>query len=68
MLRREHEERRAEQRVRARREDREVDRRLAGSWNTTSAPSERPIQLRCMVITRCGHDSSSLKSSSRRSA
>ena len=34
----------------------------------TSAPSERPIQLRCIVITRCGHDSSSLKSSSSRSA
>ena len=43
---------------------------ISGSsqWKTTSAPSERPIQLRCIVITRCGQDSSSLKSSSRRSA
>src|SRR5262249_55399403 len=40
----------------------------SSQWNTASAPSERPIQLCCIVTTRSGHDSSSLKSSSSRSA
>ncbi len=34
----------------------------------TSAPSERPIQLRCMVTTCSGQDSSRSKSASSRSA
>ena len=34
--------------------------------NTTRAPSERPIQLRCMVSTRSGQSTSSDMSSSRR--
>ncbi len=43
-------------------------RRLAARLNTTSAPVDLPIQLRCMVMTRSGQDSSLSKSSSRRSA
>ncbi len=35
---------------------------------TTSAPSERPIQFRCIVRTRSGQDSSSAMSSRSRSA
>jgi hypothetical protein len=36
---------------------------------STSAPVERPIQLRCIVMTFAGHDPSSwFRSSSRRSA
>ncbi len=35
---------------------------------TTSAPVDLPIQLRCMVMTRSGHESSLSKSSSSRSA
>ena len=54
VLGRHHEERRAEQRVRTRGEDRVVDARSRGSENVTSAPSERPIQLRCIVTTWCG--------------
>ena len=33
--------------------------------NVTLAPSERPIQLRCIVITRSGQSSDSMSSSSR---
>ena len=36
--------------------------------NVTRAPSERPIQLRCIVSTRSGHDSSVSISSSSASA
>jgi hypothetical protein len=40
----------------------------SGSRNTTRAPCERPIQLRCIVSTRSGQLSSSAMSSSSRSA
>ncbi len=33
--------------------------------NVTLAPCERPIQLRCIVITRSGHSSDSMSSSRR---
>ena len=58
VLGRQHEEGGAEQRVGARREDGDVDRPARPGRKITSAPCERPIQLRCMVSTRSGHDSS----------
>ena len=39
----------------------------AALWKTTSAPSLRPIQLRCMATVEAGQSSSS-RSASRRSA
>src|SRR4029453_6454072 len=62
------EEGRPEGRVRPGGEDRVVktgkSRSSSSQRKVTSAPSERPIQLRCMVITFSGHDSSRAKSSS----
>ena len=65
MLGRQHEERRPEQRVRARGEHRQLDRGSCSTRKTTSAPSLRPIQLRCMVTTRSGQFTVSRSSSSR---
>jgi hypothetical protein len=64
VLGRHHEERRAEQRVRPRREDGVVDPQLLAA-EVTSAPSERPIQLRCIVLTCSGQSIVSRSSSSR---
>ena len=38
--------------------------RSSARWKSTSAPSERPIQLRCMVSTRSGQPPSSCRMSS----
>ena len=66
MLRREQEEVRAVDRVDAGGEDLDARRALGGSagartsGNVTRAPSERPIQFRCIVRTFSGHSGSAL--------
>ena len=54
VLGRHHEEGRAEQRVRARREDGVVDAELLAAERRPRRPRERPIQLRCIVLTCSG--------------
>ena len=58
----------AEERVGPGGEDREVDPELLAAEGDLARPRERPIQLRCIVTTCSGQDSSRSKSSSRRSA
>ena len=55
MLRRDDEERRAEQRVGPRREDRRCRRRARRRGRGSRRPRERPIQLRWIAFVRSGH-------------
>ena len=66
---RDDEEGRAVQRVGARREDRDLCSSRPSISKSMSAPTERPIQLRCIRMTFCGQNPSSwFRSSSSRSA
>ena len=58
MVRRQRQERGAEQRVRPRREDLDRARPARRSAKKTRAPSERPIQFSCISRTRSGQRSS----------
>jgi len=54
----------AEAGVRARGEDLDLDLRPAGMAKRNWAPSDRPIQFRCIVLTRSGQSRPSRASSS----